>query len=410
MGTTYYPVPAVALPAKGSSIADPNFHTTITRISDKTVDGYSGPGIQNEYARTDPENSDGTHVILRGNDGTWYLYNTANNQMIKQLNIEGGGEEPEPKWEANNPKIFYYLFGTELRTYNIDTDASTVIHDFKAEFPAASYITTKVEGDASLDRRFWCFMVENDADPRATLAVIVYDKTNNNIVGQKTSFPDSINWVSMDMSGQHAVVGYDASDAQVFPRNLSSAKTLSVGARGHMDFALTADGRDVMVYQKTTVVDVIAMAELDSVAETQLVTIPFDVNTDIGIHVSGNCSQTPGWALISTYGAQNPPTGQAHSWMDTQLFMVELKANPRIWRIAHTHCYTFLNPPDPNDPDPNHPQTNYIAEAFAAINTRGTKIYFGSNWDTFTTYPILTEYTDAYQIVLPSNWSSQVPQ
>jgi len=399
MGTASYDVPSLSLPTKGASFADPNFHTTITRISDKTTDGYSGAGIENEYARSNPENNDGTRVVLRGNDGEWYLYNAAAPyNLVKNLNILSGSQEPEPRWDAANSKIFYYLFGTELRSYNIDTDNSTTVHDFKNDFPSADHITTKTEGDASVDRRYWCFMVGDAATPNPNvLAVIVYDKTSDGIIGQKTTFPDVINWVSMDMSGSRCIIGYDSLDTQVFPKNLNNSTSpinLPLGARGHMDLAQTIDGKDVMVYQKVTGGDVIAMADLDTATETQLVDIPFNVNTDIGLHFAGNCAQTPGWVLVSTYGALNPVSGESHSWMDNQLFMVELKSNPRIWRIADTHSYTSSEAP----------ASNYIAEAFATINTKGTKIHFGSNWGDYT-----TDYTEAYQIALPTNWQNNIP-
>ncbi len=325
--------------------------------------------------------------------------------MIKNLtsSIGGGGEEPEPRWDASNPKIFYYLYGTELRNYNIAADTSTTIHDFKVDFPLAAYITTKTEGDASLDRRYWSFMIENSIGD--VISVATYDKNTNSVIGQKNTFIDAINWVSMDMSGKHCVIGYDSATAEVFSRDLSSSKYLPDLANGHMDLAQTLDGKDVMVYQNNHT-DWIAMADLDTATEIPLVKIPFfdsgtrTGNNDIGLHFSGNCGQTPGWVLVSTYGSKNPPPGQDHTWMDTQLFMVELKANPRIWRIAHTHSYTSLD---------FIGDKNYFAEAFAAINTKGTKIYFGSNWDVFVADPINNPYSDAYRITLPSNWSSNTP-
>ena len=390
-GTDSYSFSDTAMPQKGVAFTDPNFHTSITRITDKS-DGYSNDGIQNEYSRTDPENSDGTYLILRANDGECYLYDAANFLMKKHLEGIMLGEEPEPRWDASNPKIFYYVYGTELRSYNIDTDVSTTVHDFKKEFPSAAYVTTKVEGDASLDRRFWSFMVV-DSDYNL-ISVIVFDKTSNSIVGQRSSFPDSLDWVSMDMSGKHCIIGYDTHVSQVFSRDLSSAIDLPTGANGHMDLALTSDGRDVMVYQNNAN-DWIAMADLGTGVETQLVFIPFNVTVDIGLHFSGNCANTPGWVLVSTCGSKNPPPDETHSWMDTQLFMVELKANPTIWRIAHTHSYLSLDYTD---------EKNYFAETFASINTKGTKIYFGSNWGTFT-----TDYTDTYQVTLPQGWLTNIP-
>lgn len=410
LGTNTYSLPSLTLPAKGGSVTDPNFNLTITRVTDKNIDGYSGPGIENEYAKMDPENCDGTLLILRGNDGEWYLYNTATFQMIKHLNILSGLHDPEPRWDPSNPKIFYTPYGTELRSYNVDTDAFSTIHDFKNDFPTADYIFSNTEGDASVDRRYWFFIVrhiDTVSGSHQDVAVVCYDKTQNLIVGQKNApFKDEINWVGMDMSGNHCIIGYGTQETQVFPRNLSSVKDLPTGAVGHMDLAQTVDGKDVMVYQNN-VTDWIAMADLDNPAtEINLVEIPFGVNPDIGLHVSGNCAQIPGWALISTYGSKNPPSGKSHSWMDTQLFMVELKANPRIWRLAFTQCFTWLDAPPPGA------ESTYYYEAFATINTKGTKIYYGSNWGIGVTNNYstpLSNYTDGFEISLPASWNTRMP-
>lgn len=316
LGTDFYALTDVAMPKKGVTFIDPNFHNAVVRVTDKT-DGYSGKGIENEYSKTDPENSDGTLVILRGNNGEWYLYDTSTFQMKKQF---GGrfvdGIEPEPRWDATNPKVLYYVYETKLRTYDVDTDFSAVVHDFRADFPLASYITTGSEGNPSLDQRFWSFMVE-DSDYNL-ISALVFDKQTNSIVGHREAFPDKVEDVSMDMSGSHCMVGFDSHVFQVCSRDFSSIKDLPIGANGHNDFALTADGRDVLVYQNTQT-DYISMTDLNDGTETPLMVIPFNVNTDIGLHISGNSAEKPGWVLVSTYGAKNPPPGESHSWMDTQL-------------------------------------------------------------------------------------------
>jgi len=386
IGLGFVPMPyGIQIPPKGSPFVDPDYGTTIVRITDKTIDKYSGLGIENEYAKVDPENSDGTLVVLRGNDGEWYLYDTKTYQMMKHLADIVGGEEPEPRWNRYDPTVFYFLYGMELRAYNVDTGVSVVVHDFKADFPLASYITTKSEGDASVDGRYWSFMVEDSSYD--VLRVITYDRTSDTILGQKESFPDEVNWVSMDMSGNHCVVGYDGHIAQVFSLDFSVVMDLPEGANGHMDFALTSDGRDVLVYQNTAT-DWIAMADLNTGVETPLLWIPFTVNPDIGLHISGNSADKPGWVLVSTYGSMVPPLRSRHSWMDNLLFMLELKSNPTVVKIARTCSYTSI---------PYRERKNYFAEAFAAINTRGTKVYFGSNWGRTFKH----DYTDTYVVMLP---------
>ena len=58
-------------------------------------------------------------------------------------------------------------------------------------------------------------------------------------------------------------------------------------------------------------------------------------------------------------------------------------------KLARTNAYTSLDFTG---------EKNYFAEAFAAINTRGTKVYFGSNWGDFTS----GEYSDAYVLTVPN--------
>jgi hypothetical protein len=130
------------------------------------------------------------------------------------------------------------------------------------------------------------------------------------------------------------------------------------------------------------------MADLTTGTETNLVAIPFNVNTDIEIHISGNNGKKPGWAMVSTAGSCNPPAGLTHSEMDNRIFMVELKASPTVRYIAHNHAYTSLDYTG---------EKNYFAEAFAAINTKGTRIYFGTNWGNFA-----TEYSDEYVVAVPN--------
>lgn len=395
LGTDVFAPPTLPMPAKGVRFEDPNFHTTVLRFTEQAIDGYQGPGIQNEYAKADPENADGSMVILRGNTAYWYLYDRASAQLMRELTIFNDcNQEPEPRWDPVDPQRFFFLCQMSLRVYDVARDSVWIVRDFAADFPGAYAITTGSEGDASLDRRRWAFMVVNESFEM--MSVFVYDRTTNAIIGRKdNSFIDAINWVGMSMNGGHCIIGYENLNyPDVFSPDLTSSISLPSGANGHGDLALDAAGRDVLVYQNVAT-DYISMAALESGTETPLIEIPFSVNPDIGMHVSGNCAAVPGWALISTYGSRNPPPGETHSWMDAQLFLVELKADPRVYRVAHTHAYTSLNFED---------EKNYFAEAFASINSSGTRVHFGSNWGDYR-----AEYSDSYIAELPENWAQRLP-
>jgi hypothetical protein len=394
-GTGSYAAGSMPRPVKAARFGDPSFTITLQRITEKK-DGYSGPGSQNEYSKSDPGNCDGTLLILRGNDAAYYLYNPENCALLHKITVfdECNFCEPEPRWDRADPQVFYYIRDSELRNYNTSSKRSRVIHDFKKDFPDAAYVTTKGEGDASLDRRYWCLMVQDSRDK--LLAVICYDMTEDRVVGRKAGgFPDSLNWVGMSMSGEHCIVGYEdvAIYTQVFSRDFLETVKLPEGSAGHGDAARAADGRDVYVYQNVRN-DYICLADMAEGTETKLLHIPFEVNPDIGLHVSGNCAGTPGWALVSTYGAENPPAGKSHSWMDNQLFMLELKSSPRVWRVAHNFSYTSRD---------STGEKSYYAEAFAAVDTAGTRVFWGSNWGDFR-----QDYSDAYQALLPAGWAHRI--
>jgi hypothetical protein len=215
-------------------------------------------------------------------------------------------------------------------------------------------------------------------------------------VGTKRDLADEVDWVGVDHSGEHVLVGYERLPSmEVFSRDLAESRRLPEGSNAHGDAAQTADGRNVWVFQNTAT-DMIEMADLGTGEVTPLLPIPFETNPDIGLHVSGNCAETPGWVLVSTYGARTPPEGAEHSWMDTQLFMLELARDPVVWRLCHTRCYTA----ETAEEDPM-----YFAEAFAAVNTSGTRVYYGSNWG-----DIEPDYTDAYMLALPDEWSRVIAE
>lgn len=386
MGVERYDAPEQERPDRGETYLDKRFGTRVTRLTDKETDGYSDAGLANESSRVDPVNSNGSRLALMGSDGGWYIHDTTTASLDELPAAVAPGEAPhlEPRWDNQDADILYFINSTSLMSFNAATGAVNAEHDFIQEFPNAAYITTGSAGDAGLGRRTWCFMVRDKNDE--TIAIVAYDRVRDSLYGTLTELPDEIDWVSADMSGKHCLVGYANQPAQAYPKELDRAVTLPAGAKGHADTAWTSDGRDVLVYQNTET-GWIAMADLETGAETPLLEIPFETNPDIGINISGNAGDMQGWALISTYGAETPPDGKEHSWMDTQLFILELKDSPRIWRVANTQSYVPAG------------DSAYFAETFAAIDTSGKAIYFGSNWgDT------AEGYADVYRVDLPQSW------
>jgi hypothetical protein len=377
-----------ARPAKGASVADPVYHTPVTRVTDRATDGYASDAIMNEYSRVDPENPSGTYALLRGTDGVWYLYSVATWGLVRVVDFRGN-PDPEPRWHPTDPDLVFFVEGLGFWQYRVSTNTSTLLHDFTGEAAGAEIARSKFEGDPSGDGRYWAFSLDDtDQASWTTLRVVCYDRQTDQIVGRLTAMPQSTpNWVGMDMSGTHVVAGMEDGSTFAWHRDFSHEVQLGT-AIGHCDVARTSGGTDVLVYQNAAT-DWIAMADLETGAETNLVPIPFGDNTDLGLHISA-ARDVPGWVLVSTCGAG----ATALSWMDRCLFMLELQSTPAVWRI----CQTWqLQEPDPN--------RDYFGEAFAAVNGAGTRVWWGGNWN--GTGANARRY-EAFVAELPPNWDAAV--
>ncbi len=172
----------------------------------------------------------------------------------------------------------------------------------------------------------------------------------------------------------------------VYDRDLQNGRGM-VRAIGHSDLALDADEREVLVFQDVDN-DTISMLDLENGQSISLYPIDFSF-TAIGLHFSGQSYDKPGWILVSTYDGDI----SSHTWMDDQVFALELKPNGRVIHLAHTYSLV--------DENQEH---DYWAEPQASVNRDFTKILFTSNWGRSG-----TDETEMFIIELPQNWDQYLP-
>jgi len=153
------------------------------------------------------------------------------------------------------------------------------------------------------------------------------------------------------------------------------------GANGHSDKCITDSGREVVFFDTS---QYIYMGYLDTGQIVELFPTDKTSGGAPGFHESCNNYDTPGWGLLSSYATVN----QIGNWQSKQLMMVELRDNPRIWRIGHT-----MSQQEPGK------KKSYFTEAFATISRDGKYVWWGSNWRDYYGNRI-----EAYQITLPPTW------
>jgi len=395
-GTDVVAMPGLKEPAARQWFVDPAFGTCLVRVTDRAHDlpsGDASTGIANEYSRVQAFNADGSRLLLRGTEGTWYLYDAQTLQPIGPVPVFA-----EPRWDADNPNLLYFSDGTQLLSLDVTGGEPRLVHDFAADLPGfqLSAVWTRYEGRPSRDTRYWGLMAE-DAD-WLPVAFVVYDRqTDRATVRDMRGVPgiqDDVDHVtisplgtyflaSLDRACEQGTLGGDANPCglMVYDRDLANGRSL-LRIIGHYDVALDAQGREVVIYQEIDN-DQISMLDLETGTVTPLWEIDFS-HTAIGLHFSGLAYNRPGWAVVSTYDGDPA----AYTWLDDQVLAVELKAGGRVIRLAHNRSVVS-----------DEQELDYWAEPHATTNADLTRILFTTNWGRSGTGQVET-----FMIALPPDW------
>ncbi len=388
-----YEVPHEGEPSARVPFLDPIFNTCIIRVTDRSADPNPEDlplGLKNEYSRVQSFNADGSLIMVFSTSGNWYIYDAWDFSPSGSIPID-----VEPRWDSSDPDLLYFITESQLMAYSVSTGSIHVIHNFKDDLPGEdlAMVWSRYEGSPSINSRYWGLMAEDkDWHP---VALLVYDLENDQVIAKRKVDPEKdIDSVSISPLGNYFLAFHDDycdEDVQgneanpcglmVYDRELQKGNNL-IRIIGHSDLALDANGREVLVYQDLDT-DYISMLELDNGKITPLLPIDFS-SSALGFHFSGNAVQVPGWILVSTSNGAQPSA----TWMDDQIFALELKPNGRIVRLAHTHSVV--------DESVDH---DYWAEPHASVNADFTRILFTSNWGRQG-----TEEVDMYLIQLPDEW------
>ncbi len=394
--------PSLAEPNAHVPFRDPVFGTCLVRVTDRATDlapDDDSAGLKNEYSRVQSFNADESRLLARGIQASWYLYDAQTLQPLGRLGFDGS---VDPRWDANNPNLLYFIDGTQLLSYNTQSNERKLVHDFAIDFPdqSLSYVWTRYEGSPSNNGQYWGLMAQDQNDQ--LVAFIVYDQSVDRLIatrdlrGFRGEIPDT---VTISPLGNYFVAQFEycepgtlGSDAQpcglmVYDRGLKNGRGL-LRIIGHSDLAFDAQGREVMIYQDIDN-DTVALIDLATGAVTPLFPIDFS-GAGHGFHFSGRAFRQPGWAVVSTYNGGHP----THvSWMDDAVMAVELKKGGRIVRLAHTHSVYD-----------ERQEKDYWAEPHASANRDLTRIIFTSNWERSG-----TEQVEMFMIELPTDWSARLP-
>lgn len=374
-----YRLIALPLPRPGQSFWDNRFRTRLTRVT-------QGTEFRHEYARFDPFNADHSMIILFNFEpGDYVVFRTASApyntsaQKVMTFSLE------EPRWDPRDPQVIWALDKLKIVKLDLRTQRRTVVKDFAAD-PAVARIlraepdiyrvTTKHEGEASLDLRYWGLALQGTKDDHRLRYLLCWDRQTDAMVGLRAlsaQEAENIDWVGMSPLGRWVIIGAD-DGLFIAGRDLRSQHRIAA-VTAHSDVGLDSGGREIMVMQnpKTDHIDLIPLE-----ADTRPVTsqegyrasraqplIQLFYSSDsphslsAGVHISCN---TPGYCLISTY---NEPGQADKNWLDRTITLVRLdRQRPAIYYLAKVHGVCGA----------------YWEETQATISRDGSRVVWASNW------------------------------
>jgi hypothetical protein len=378
-------------PAVGESFRDEAFGTSLSRVTATAlVDGQ--PSGRHEYSRHDPFNRDQSLVLLLP-EGAWRVYRTATQPYNAAANLVATLEDiAEPRWDRVEPGVVWGLRGFQVLAIDVTTGQETVVKDFRrdaaiavilAAEPDIYRITTKDEGEPSLDRRYWAFELQGSKDDYRARYIIAWDREADRVLGVRRlqRSESDIDWVGMSPKGAWVLVGgaYDngggLAGLTIAPKDLSRFYRIDY-ATAHADVGLDTDGNEVVVMQSERT-DYVDLLPLDPATKpiltggggyagtnrTRLVRLDYDSDSPFtlgsGLHVSCN---VPGYCVVST----TTERGVAErNWLDRTVVLLRLdRQNPRAFYLAKVHNTT----------------ADYWEETHGAITNDGSRVVWASNW------------------------------
>lgn len=368
------PEPSMSVPELNIPYTEPSYGLTVTRVTDRTMvtDTALPSMLRHEYSRRPAFNLDTTKALMQGGGSLRLLaVDKTGNKMsfIKTLPVSASAE---PNWSPTDPNVFYYFSGRKIMSYNISTDVSTIARDLAAKIPFGStdsVITTGGEGRPSDNGRIWCLMVKSSS---AHYGLIAYDFAADQVLG---SFATSAspNNISTSSKGNYCVPAWDSANGGLRTYNLTFTSYRQLHTKStHSDVALTDAGAEALVFADYTS-GYVVLADLATGLKTNLFAI-YQNGASSSMHISGVGTGKPGYAVVSLFnctesGAECSPT----QWYKNKVVLVQLKANPTIYNLAHTHSnYAEIVPINSS--------TAYWSQPHAVPSRDLSKILFVTTW------------------------------
>jgi hypothetical protein len=362
-----HPQTALAKPAVGQALRDPQFGTTIKRVS--AAAGGTTFAITPLYSTVSAWNADESLLILYHVHQGHALYDGRTYRFIKLLDIQPADVE-EVYWHTTNPDVLFYPTGRSLVRYHVSTGAKDVVRTF--EFCAGP-----VSGGSDPMFTSWTSDVFGlQCDGWAFL----YDVSRNQVSRTASASQGA---PQPSASGTLAVQKGNVVDLSMrFQRRLDLDNPLDHASQGKR--ATGHDTYNTVAYDSGPLGSGVgSLVTFDMATGASTVVVGPDTGfpyPPTGTHVSSVAYRSPGWSFLSIMGTH---TGQ--KVLDGEIVIADTNTG-QVCRAAHHRSFGRDNTRLPDA---------YWAEPHVVPSPSGTRALFASDWGNQST-------VDTYVLELPA--------
>jgi hypothetical protein len=340
-----HPMTALSKPALGEAVTDPEFRTTLRRITDVGGTGVIKP----MYSPTQAWNADETYMVLYEVGHGHLLYDGQTYEVVRDLDIDPPDLE-QVYWSTVDPDALFWIDGNELMRYRVSTARSEAVHaiDCSGQVRADSHAWI------SWDSQRLGLYCESSG------TAFIYDLSAGETLGLAES-DEVAPFISA--SGTLAYL-----DGDVVDTSMKVLRTLDLAYAGeHCSLGRLASGHDtynlVQFDSGPRGSGVGSLVTFDMTDGSSRVIVGPDTGYPYppsGTHLSAPIYKRPGWVFLSIIGDES-----GSDVLDQELVLADTNPGGRVCRIAHHR---------------SQEAQDYWGEPHVTGSPSGTRAIFGSDW------------------------------
>jgi len=363
-----HPMSALAKPAVGQTVVDPEFGTTIRRIT-AVAPGPPSPAIVPMYSTVPAWNADESRLILYRVGAGHELYDGRTYQFIRALDIAPADLE-QVYWHTSDPDLLFYVDGTRLVRYHVGSGFKETVRTFEfctgpansGNDPMFTSWDSKMIG-LRCGGKLFTYRIDTDTVPSVLTSNLNAPQASASgtmafLAGTVVDPAlDLLRRLDLGNPYEHASLGRLASGHDTYNGVAFDPGPNGSGVGSLVTFDMTNGSSRVVVGPDTG--------------------FPYPPSTT---HVSAIAYRQPGWVSLSIVG---DPAGQGV--LDNELVVADTNSGT-VCRVGHHRSWGKNNTELDN---------SYWAEPHVVASPSGTRLLFASDWGNGST-------VDSYVVELPS--------